>query len=130
MSSNNSDTDTPIRSTRTSRRINSTAESKKLSYKESDWNLPSSVLRTTRTRHGGKGRPNLSRKELFDSSSESEDESYETQASQDESDDLSEEQADQQTPENNKKPPATRVVLEVGSLTNMMGELCKCPECG
>jgi len=44
-------------------------------------------------------------------------------------DDLSEADADNETP-TNMKPPATRVTLEVASLTKMMDELCKCPECG
>jgi hypothetical protein len=40
--------------------FNAAAESAKLSNKESDWNLPGGILLTTRTWHGGAGRPDLS----------------------------------------------------------------------
>jgi len=129
MSSNiGTDEETPVSDNTRVRQINTSAESRKLSYKESDWNLPTSESRT-RTRHGGQGRPNLSRKEEISESSGSEDDLYEPGSSGSELDDLSEEEADKQAP-NNKKPPATRVMLEVASLTNIMNELCQCQDCG
>jgi len=43
--------------------------------------------------------------------------------------DDSETEADDLAPENTGKPPATRVILEVDSLTNMIYKLSKCPDC-
>jgi len=125
--SSNSNSGTPISSNRW--QATSTAESRKLSYKESDWNLSSTSIVTTRTRHGGKGRPNLKRKDaLGSSSSESEDDSYEPNKSDDD-DDISEDEAEELEPETSRKPPATRVILEVGPLKQFVDELCKCHGC-
>jgi len=111
--------------------VNTTFESRKLSYKESDWNLPGSTLRSTRTRHGGVGRPNLTRKSNLSDDSSDEDDSEDGEFEPSSSDtDESETEADNHEPETSKKPPATRVILEVESLTKMMHELSKCHECG
>jgi len=118
---------TPPGSNVSGRRINSNAERRKPAPKETDWNLPLAALGGTRTRHGGQGRPNLSRRDELDDSSSDSDDAHETE-SESESDDLSEEEVHKQTP--NKKSPATRVMLDVGPLTRMMDELCKCQECG
>jgi len=130
MSTDNSGAATPIRGSSSRWRANQSIESRKLSYHESDWRLPGSSLPTTRTRHGGQGRPNLNRKSDADElESVDDDQSKTSDTDETEVDDLSEEEADKQTP-NNRKPPATRVILEVGSLIKIMDELCQCQDCG
>jgi len=121
---------TPTRSNRWS--ANSSMESRKLSHKESDWNLPGTALPNTRTRHGGHGRPDLNRKGSVEKSCSDEDEdvgSDEEYAPNSSDMDDSETEADDLAPENTGKPPATRVILEVDSLTKMIYELSKCPDC-
>jgi len=113
----------------TSRKTNAAAESRKLSFVESDWNLPGSCdSRTTQTRHGGQGHPNLRKKGLFDSSTSEEDDAYGPSSSESETDGVSKQEAEKDYPES-RKLPATRVMLEVGLLTKLMDELCKCLEC-
>ena len=104
----------------------SSSERRKLCHKESDWNLPGSATPTTRTRHGGNGRPHLARKDLFDASSSDHDDQTDNE---EEEEDVSEEEANLIAPDNNKKPPASRVTLEVDSLTKMMEELGVCQDC-
>jgi len=124
MSTN--DTSAPV-SSNTSKRINSAAENRKLSQKEGDWQLPSGSSTTTRTRHGGIGRPNLNRKQFFDQSLSDSDDSYDP--SESEESDESEGEANERVDANAKKPPATRVILEVAALKEMMSELSKCHDC-
>jgi len=75
----------------------SNSERRKLSHKESDWNLPGLAAPTTRTRHGGNGRQNLARKQLFDETSSDSDGSEEEE---EEEQDVSEEEANLIAPNN------------------------------
>jgi len=111
--------------------INRATESRKLTNKEEDWQLHGLAVASTRTRHGGKGRPNLKRKQFFDSStteSDEDDECDPDEASSESDSDLSEAEANERDGPV-KKPPATRVTLEVASLKKMMDELSKCQDC-
>jgi hypothetical protein len=95
-------------------------EKNKLKARETDWNLPGSSLATTRTRHNGQGRPNLERihggrpiepqqEQAINVESSSDSEyllsSSSSSSSEDEAEDVS------------KKPPASRVILDVSQLS-------------
>jgi len=105
--STDSDTTAPTACRSTQWVANSNKESRKLSNEESDWNLPGSALRSTRTRHGGHGRPNLNRRtSLSDSSMDGDDDD-----------------------DDGEFEPEPESSDEDDSLTKMIYELSKCPEC-
>jgi hypothetical protein len=115
-------------------------EKYKLSNKEDDWNLngKSSGVLSTRTWHGGNGRPNFVRTIMLEDSSESEKEMYrserveqftESEDSEWGSSDASEDFTEDDDEEEERKPPASRVILEVESLKTMMEKSCRCIEC-
>jgi hypothetical protein len=108
----------------------------KLSNKEKDWNLVGVNLdpTATRTRAGGRGRPNLTaRRKQFnepESSDESESdpewiEGVEEEDEDDDAEDLSEDESE--SPDNDAK--ATRVVLEVDTLMQTLEKYCRCEVC-
>jgi hypothetical protein len=104
-------------------------ESNKLRAKESDWNLAgvSGLLTASRTRHSGHGRPNLQRQDASYGHEvvilESSDSEYLHESSSSLED-------DEEGVEEARKPPASRVILEVSTLTSMFEKLCLCPTCG
>jgi hypothetical protein len=102
-------------------------ETNKLASKETDWNLAVANASTlTRTRHGGKGRPNLEllrqKREIIGSSS-SESEYEEEEAA------VVVEEEEIVPPKTRKKPPFTRVLLEVDNLEEAFQNFL-CPSCG
>jgi hypothetical protein len=124
------------------------AERSKLGSKDSDWkNLAglSPSLKTTRTRNGGNGRPDLKKRMrlinlLQDSSSSSSSSASVSSGSGSESDwnacsdedsyCSSDEAADEiQLVKETTKPPATRVILEVDALTKAFEANAICQEC-
>jgi hypothetical protein len=108
------------------------AERSKLAPKESDWNLAglSSTAPTTRTRHGGNGRPTLHRRWMMEVEEE-EEESVASDSSYNSSDEESctSEELDDDVLALTEKPPATRVILEVDSLTKAVETNSICKEC-
>jgi hypothetical protein len=113
-------------------RFNVAAETAKLSFKESDWNLPGghATIMRTRTRHGGSGRPDLSTnkritfvelessEEEVVSSSESEDEEVDEEEEEDEDEDIKKE-----------KPVSTRIIVERDQLMEAFEKNCVCKDC-
>ena len=106
-------------------------QSGKLKLKESDWKLPGTGGHavTTRTCNGGNGRPCFEHRfvkvELSSDSEEdvnSEAPDANSVAEEDEEDEEAEEDDER------KKPQATRVILEVGPLTDLLQQNCQCPE--
>jgi hypothetical protein len=101
----------------------------KLAPRQSGWNLAgaASGTLTTRTRHGGNGRPNLQRKvviEMIDESDSSEGEKEEEEVAVEE-----EEEEAPIVVVARKKPPATRAIVEVAQLTAAFAKFSVCPEC-
>jgi hypothetical protein len=91
---------------------------------------------TTRTHHGGNGRPNIStRKKKFNepesrSDSEQEDEDNEELieiAGPPEAD--IEEDEDEERDDGSTKPPPTRAIFELDGLMETLEKHCQCPEC-
>jgi hypothetical protein len=129
------------------RKLSASAQNGKLKPRESDWKLPGITGQavTSRTRNGGTGRPSFGHRfvevEALSSDSEEEqsevaeirapdvvvdDEEEEEQEDEDEGD---EDEDDDEDDDEVKKPPATRVVLEVGPLSDILQKHCRCPEC-
>jgi hypothetical protein len=101
-------------------------ERRRLGLQETDWNLLVGTTRT-RSRGGGEGRPNLERTsfghvetvDLVDDS---------TKAGSDGDLDISDEEEVETTVVKSKKPPHTRVILEVSHLERAFRNF-PCPEC-
>ena len=114
----------------------------KLRSKQPGWMLAGHASVTdgdTRTRNGGLGRPTLKKKVLFEQSSSSSDEfssedledDHSSTTSNEEDDTLSEGEAEPREEEvSPKKPPSTRVIVEVESVTTSFEKHCRCLECG
>jgi hypothetical protein len=88
-----------------------------------DWNLAGSSLPLTRTRGDGRGRPNASllarQRNLCESSSSSSSEGPEVE----------EEEEEEEEVVAPKKPPHTRVIVEVNQLEQLMAQFA-CKKCG
>jgi hypothetical protein len=127
-------------------KLSISAQRGKLKPKEVDWKLPGSdgppVL--TRTRHGGSGRPNLDRFVEVEDSSASEAEAEAEQLDEAEAPeeaaavediDVQEEVLDdgnddeESDDDDCKKPSATRVIVEVDPLIELIENNCRCPDC-
>jgi hypothetical protein len=119
-------------------RATARAEKSKLSNKEEGWQLRGGTVNgaavTSRTRHGGNGRPNFTcRGRLLESvngfrayaSESSEDSSWSgnSQSSSSESED------DEGLEEEKTKPPPSRVIMEVKSLKSTLEKTSRCLEC-
>jgi hypothetical protein len=117
-----------------------TSEDRRLGFQEGDWNLIVGVERTTRTRHGGNGRPDLAgmskRKEAVgtnDSVAEEQDTASLTistisgEEQQEETQEVVDDEEEESVPA--KKPPHSRVLLEVEHIEKAFDEL-GCPQCG
>jgi hypothetical protein len=110
-------------------------ELSKLTSKERDWSF--SALQgptiTTRTHHGGQGRPNLAIREIVLSSSSDEssnggmdiDEAPSTSTNTDPVTLVTEDTDEIEL----RKPPASRVIIEVAGLTETLNDNCHCWEC-
>jgi hypothetical protein len=95
----------------------------RLASKQSGWNLPGgSSSPTTRTRHGGQGRPNLSR--LYDLSLVESDDEEEEEHEEEE-----QQQEEVEVEDEAKKPPFSRVIMEVDAISDAMEKHCCCAEC-
>jgi hypothetical protein len=113
-------------------------QSGKLKPKEEDWNLPgtSGLPMTSRTCHGGQGRPCFDYRFVEVEDSSEEEDTTETPEVVEDNDLVVEEEEEEEDVEDLgsgddedndddaavavKKPPATRVVLEVGPMTDML----------
>jgi hypothetical protein len=123
-----------VANARTSNRSSVAYQNSMLSSKEDDWRLSGTSHNpvTTRTRHGGKGRPNIStRKKQFnepESSSDSEEDNEELIeiAGPPEAD--IEEDVDDES-DASTKPPPTRAIFELDGLMESLEKHCRCPEC-
>jgi hypothetical protein len=119
------------------------AQLAKLANKDSKWHLIGcssieTAVSATRTRNGGHGWPNLSKKMVLESDSD-EDSEYED-ATEDEVDseldelyDDLEDELGLEEPEELEaldKPSHNRVILEVKTLMEALKIHCRCPECG
>ena len=105
---------------------NTLQESARLGSGQSGWTLPgsSSTPPTSRTRHGGQGRPNLARIDYGEATSPNEedesveeewDEQYESDEDYDNEDEWDE------------KPPATRLFLKQDATTSFIEKYSRCP---
>jgi hypothetical protein len=118
----------------------------KLANKDSKWNLIGSSNETailaTRTRHGGSGRPQLTRKMLLEEedSEESEYEEEEDSTESEEEDEMDElidelvledelDLQDEDEAEEPDKPTHSRVIVEVQTLMDAFKRHCRCPCC-
>jgi hypothetical protein len=106
---------------------NTVLEHNRLRPQEDGWNLAGlGGSNSSRTRNGGSGRPQLSRR-LYHKESSSSDSDYEDdEESSDEESDIDGEEEEE---ENSKKPPPSRLFLEVDSLKSCMERNCRCPKC-
>jgi hypothetical protein len=97
-------------------------ERAKLSNREDDWNLngKGSCTPPTRTRNGGNGRPNLTKRH-WNEPSESKDSEWTSPS-------LESDESDESVIEPTK-PPASRVIVEVESLKSTMEGNCRCKKC-
>jgi hypothetical protein len=118
----------------------------KLTNRDSDWKLNGTSSSTmSRTRHAGKGRPNLVKKvvneesdsdvEMVDSEDSNGDEEYIFEEEDDSGDDFMDLSFDEESggPDDampTEKPPPTRVIMEVKMLTKAFDDHCRCPQCG
>jgi hypothetical protein len=108
-----------------------------LACKEDDWRLPGTFnnVVTTRTRHGGKGRPQLStRKKMFNepesSESEEEDEDEENEELIEIAGPPEGGMEDDEEEENKPtKPKPTRAIFELDGLMETLESHCRCPQC-
>jgi hypothetical protein len=103
----------------------------RLGSKEDDWKLngssttsSASTISSTRTRHGGQGRPNLARRqqqflEVLSSSSESSADSNYTCGTE----------SDVSFVVDPVKPPATRVIVDTAALIESIEKNGKCKQC-
>jgi hypothetical protein len=115
---------------------------RKQQAKEDDWNLAGIGGKDkpkSRTRGGGKGRPDFERTRqylLIESSDEEANdevnavvvEPVPTEEEEEEEAGL-EEDDDEEEGHGDKKPPASRVILEVKPLQELLAKNCRCPEC-
>jgi hypothetical protein len=108
-------------------------------------NLPGLGTRempTTRTRNGGQGRPNLSRRLPLElsSSSKSEDNNEDearaieildedSSGVEGDEEDTEEEEEEEEEEEAPTKPPASRVIVETNALTDVIVSNCRCSVC-
>jgi hypothetical protein len=109
-----------------------TSEQRRLGYQEHGWNLTAGtgILTSTRTRRGGDGRPDIAgaanRKELVVIDID-EDEDVSVSGTEEE-EDSEDEGSDEDSTATGKKPPHTRVILEVAHVEKAFAEL-GCPQC-
>jgi hypothetical protein len=115
---------------------NTVREEARLRLGEDGWNLISGSTGTTsRTRHGGSGRPNPHhrRSHFNEDPTSSTDSDYEADSSSDDesasSDDSSSVELEVEEDDDNKKPPPTRLFVELESLKKCMEKNCRCPNC-
>jgi hypothetical protein len=106
------------------------SEQAKLVNREGDWNLPGyDTVTTTRTQNGGQGRPYLARhKIVIPSSSESSSDEAKDDMDIDTSFTATEETDNTEEAES-LKPAATRVIIEVDGLKEMLYKNYRCWEC-
>lgn len=129
-------------------------EQGKLLPKEGDWKLPGMAPVATRTRGGGQGRPNLlaavsslvgtargsnmhvivESGDEADSEESNSDEEIDKEEDNDEESDVEEsenlaQEDDDQQDENNKKPSASRVLLDVNLLEDFVEKHTRCLHC-
>ena len=101
-------------------RVQLSCEANKLSSKESDWKLAGTTSTTSRTRHGGNGRPNFQSRRLLLESLDDDSSHSETETTTIDAEDVAPE---------GKKPAATRVLLEAAALEKTILECGRCKEC-
>jgi hypothetical protein len=108
-----------------------TAEARRLSADQSDWNLPGGTgFAASRTRGGGHGKPNLQRRTIVIGVSEGAEDDCTTTATS-EALETEEDSIEEETPTavtTPKKPPHTRVILEVAQLQEAFRAF-PCPLC-
>jgi hypothetical protein len=107
-------------------------ETRKLGNREDDWNLASSSCSGSSsdvrsTRFGGTGRPNLNRVHVNEPMTEDSD--YETEEESSEEEDALDDFLEALEDEEVEKPPASRVILEVSSITETLTANCHCALC-
>jgi hypothetical protein len=111
-----------------------TAEQRRLGFMQDGWTLTiASTTITRRTRMGGVGRPNIEaaakRKDVVVIDVDDEVLSVSSESEEDQEDDSDGEVSDEKSTNPGKKPPHTRVILEVNHIEKAFAEL-GCPKCG
>jgi hypothetical protein len=107
-------------------------ERNRLGFREGDWNLPgagtSSSSASCRTRHGGVGRPNLTKRNDEPPSTSSGDEDW-SHASETANGLSSEDEEELEKAREKVKPPSSNIIVGVNALMEMLGKNCICQQC-